>query len=87
MYGRVELVIDRHPGAVLVPNEAIWTEGDVVSVFVVQNGVVERRRITTGVGEGTLVEVVTGLAGDESVIIEGKELVREGQKVRAEAKK
>jgi len=87
MYGRVELVIDRHPGAVLVPNEAIWTEGDVVSVFVVQNGVVERRRIATGVGDGTLVEVVRGLAGDESVIIEGKELVREGQKVRAEMKK
>ena len=87
MYGRVELVIDRHPGAVLVPNEAIWTEGDVVSVFVVQDGVVGRRPITTGVGEGTLVEVVRGLAGDESVIVEGKELVREGQKVRAEMKK
>lgn len=87
MYGRVELVIDRHPGAVLVPNEAIWTEGDVVSVFVVQNGVVGRRPIATGVGDGTLVEVVRGLAGDESVIVEGKELVREGQKVRAEMKK
>ena len=87
MYGRVELVIDRHPGAVLVPNEAIWTEGDVVSVFVVQDGVVGRRPIATGVGDGTLVEVVRGLAGDESVIVEGKELVREGQKVRAEMKK
>ncbi|MEK7386751.1 MAG: efflux RND transporter periplasmic adaptor subunit [candidate division NC10 bacterium] len=87
MYGRVELVIDRHPGAVLVPNEAIWTEGDVVSVFVVQNGVVGRRPIATGVGDGALVEVIRGLAGDESVIVEGKELVREGQKVRAELKK
>jgi membrane fusion protein (multidrug efflux system) len=87
MYARVELVIDHHPGALLVPSEAIWTEGDVPSVFVVQNGVVGRRPITTGVGEGTLVEVVKGLAGDESVIVEGKELVREGQKVRAEVKK
>jgi len=87
MYARVELVIDHHPGAILVPSEAIWTEADLPSVFVVQNGVVGRRPITTGVGEGTLVEVVKGLAGDESVIIEGKELVREGQKVRAEMKK
>ena len=87
MYARVELVIDHHPGALLVPSEAIWTEADVPSVFVVQNGVVGRRPITTGVGEGTLVEVVKGLAGDESVIVEGKELVREGQKVRAEVKK
>lgn len=87
MYARVELVIERHPGAVLAPSEAIWTEGDVTSVFVVQDGVVGRRPITAGVGEGTLVEVVKGLAGDESVIVEGKELVREGQRVRAEMKK
>jgi len=49
--------------------------------------VVARRQIATGVGEGSLVEVVKGIAGEEQVIIEGKELVREGQRVRAEARK
>ena len=53
-------------------------------VTVVQNGVVSRRAVTTGVTQGTLVEVTKGLAGDESLVVEGKELVREGQKVRAE---
>jgi hypothetical protein len=54
---------------------------------VVDKGVVGRRPIATGVGEGTLVEVVRGIGGEEQVIIEGKELVREGQRVRAEARK
>jgi RND family efflux transporter MFP subunit len=87
MYARVELVIDRHPGAVLVPSEAIAADGENSAVFVVDNGVVGRRVITTGVGEGSLVEVVKGLSGEEQVIIEGKELVREGQRVRVEARK
>ena len=56
-------------------------------MFVVHNGVVGKRAIATGVGEGTLVEITKGLTGDELVIVEGKELVREGQRVQAEAKK
>jgi membrane fusion protein (multidrug efflux system) len=88
MYARVELLIDRHPGAILVQGEAIGNEGDTPVVYVVAaTGVVAKRTVTTGVAEGTLVEVTKGLTGDEAVIVDGKELVREGQKVRAEVKK
>lgn len=87
MYARVELVIDRHPGALLVPGEAISTDGDSSAVFVVDKGVVGRLPVTTGESEGTLVEIVKGLTGDEQVVIEGKELVRPGQRVRAEGRK
>jgi len=86
MYARVELVIDHHPQAILVPGEAVTGEGDDAVVWVVNaGGVVNKRKVATGVGEGTLVEVVKGLAVEDRVIVEGKELVREGQKVRAEA--
>jgi RND family efflux transporter MFP subunit len=87
MYARAELVIDRHPGAVLVPGEALTMENDRAVVMIVQNGVVSRRPVSTGVTEGTLVEVTRGLTGTESLIVEGKELVRDGQKVRAEPAK
>jgi membrane fusion protein (multidrug efflux system) len=88
MYARVELVIDHHPGALLVQGEAISNEGDAPVVYIVNaTGVVSKRAITTGVGEGTLVEVTKGLTGEERVIVEGKELVRDGQKVRAGVKK
>src|SRR5204862_270166 len=73
---------------ILVPSEAVTNEGDVPVVFVVDpSGVVGRRTIATGAVEGTLVEVTKGLQGSEAVIVDGKELVREGQKVRAEVKK
>ena len=87
MYARVELVIDHHPKAVLIENEAIRNEGDTPIVFTVDKGVVGRRTVTLGVTQGTLVEVLKGLSGTEQVIVEGKELVRNGQKVRAEVAK
>ncbi|MBI4271955.1 MAG: efflux RND transporter periplasmic adaptor subunit [Candidatus Rokubacteria bacterium] len=88
MYARVELIVGHHPGALLVPNEAIASETDgTTAVFVVRNGVVARRPVTTGVNEGTRVEITKGLAGDELVIVEGKELTREGVRVRAERRK
>ena len=87
MYARVELVIDHHPKAILVPGEAISGEGDDAVAWVVGPGnVVSKRTVKTGVGEGTLVEIVKGIATEDRVIVEGKELVREGQKVRAEAR-
>lgn len=84
MYARVELVIDHHPGALLVPSEALIGEGADARVLVVANGVVARRPVATGVMDGTLVEITKGLTGDETVVVEGKEIVREGQKVRVE---
>ena len=82
MYARVELVVDRHPKAILIENEAIRNEGDTPVVFTVTNGVVARKVITVGVTEGTLVEVTKGLEGGEQVIVEGTQKVREGGEVR-----
>lgn len=87
MYARVELVIDHHPGALLVPGEAITVEDAVSVVYVVRDGVVARTPVGTGVGEGTLVEVTKGLGAEELVIVAGKELVRAGQRVKTQAVK
>jgi len=87
LYARVELITGHHPNALLLPNEAIAVDGDASAVFVVADGIVSRRPVTTGAGEGTLVEILKGLTGDELVIVEGKELTREGLRVRAELKK
>ena len=83
MYARVELLVATHPGALLVLGDAVRLEGGAPVLYLVQDGTVARRPVTLGITEGTWVEVTKGLSGDEAVIAEGKELVREGQKVRA----
>ncbi|MBI4562765.1 MAG: efflux RND transporter periplasmic adaptor subunit, partial [Candidatus Rokubacteria bacterium] len=83
MYARVELLVTTHPGALLVPGEAVRFEDGTPVLYLVQDGTVVRRPVAVGVAEGTLVEITHGLSGDEPVIVEGKELVRDGQKVHA----
>ncbi len=83
MYARVELAVATHPGALLVSGEAVRFENDRPVLYVVQDGAVMRREVAVGATEGTLLEITKGLTGGEAVIVEGKELVQEGQKVRA----
>jgi len=83
MYARVELLVATHPRSLLVPGEVLKYEEGKPTLYLVKDGTVARRAVKVGVTEGTLVEVTEGLSGDEWVIVEGKELVREGLKVSA----
>lgn len=68
----------------LVPEAAIVPEHGKTFVFVVRDGVVERREVRTGKRRPGEVEIVTGLREHEQVVIEGTQNVREGSRVQAE---
>ena len=66
---------------VLVPREAVRAEGDRRYAFVVKDGRVERRAVSTGRERGSDIEVVAGLRrGEEVVVRSGREL-RDGARV------
>jgi len=52
------------------------------SVMVVRNNVVEPVAVELGAADARGVEIVKGLAAGDQVILQGKDLVRQGQKVR-----
>ena len=80
MFLTVNLQRDR--GEVLVaPEEAIVPERGGQFVFVVQNGVAEKRAVTLGRRIPGFVEVVTGLSSGDTIITEGTHKVRDGSKV------
>lgn len=81
MYARVELVLEVRRGALLLPLEAISATGARPSVLVVREGKVTSVPVELGVADGPQVQVVKGLGPDDQVIVQGKELVREGQAV------
>ena len=81
MFARVDVRIDQHADALLVPLEAIVTRRDDNSLFVVEGGLVERRDVTMGyVSDGT-VEVLTGVAAGEWVVTTGHGGLRNGARV------
>lgn len=54
-----------------IPRAALRKDGGQDIVFVVTNGVAERRAVRVGGGQGDTVEVVTGLAVGERVVVDG----------------
>lgn len=68
----------------LIPEAAIVPEQGKTFVFVVRDGVVERREVRTGKRRPGEVEIVEGLRENEHVVVEGTQNVRDGTRVQEE---
>jgi membrane fusion protein (multidrug efflux system) len=82
MYGRGAIVVEVHPGAVVVPVSAVVFVDAKPFVFVVEGDVVHRQALTTGVDGGDWFEVTAGLRAGQDVVTAGVEGLAEGMKVR-----
>jgi membrane fusion protein, multidrug efflux system len=81
MFMTVSLQGDVAP-TMLVPEEAVVPERGRTYVFVVANGVVQRREVRTGKRRPGDVEIVEGIAEGERVVVEGLQNIREGTAVQ-----
>ncbi|MFQ5789158.1 MAG: efflux RND transporter periplasmic adaptor subunit [Acidobacteriota bacterium] len=85
MYGHVTLTLDERPQALTVPAESVWNEGGRQYVLAVEDGVVVKLEVTGGLDDGRVVEIVTGLEGNERVIMGDRSGLRGGMEVVEEA--
>ncbi len=87
MYANVTLLLDEHRQVLAIPPASIMNggEGNGKSVYVVHNNKAHRVPITTGIDDGLWVEVVSGLTGDEDIVVVGKASLKEGQAVKVSA--
>jgi RND family efflux transporter MFP subunit len=68
----VNIEAERHADVVLIPAVAIVREGEETAVFVASGGRAQRRPVRIGLGDGTLVEIVSGIKAGEKVIVDGQ---------------
>lgn len=87
MSARVQIVLGTNPNALMVPEQAIWPNGDEKMVYVVKDGVAKLVPVTLGVRQPGLVEVVTGLKAGDEVITAGQLKLFDGAKVMTAAPK
>jgi len=71
MFGRMNIVYDKHENALQVPRSAISERAGESSVFVVENDTGIRKTVTTGFSDGGMIEVTSGLTDGEQVITIG----------------
>jgi membrane fusion protein (multidrug efflux system) len=79
----IELVLDQHDDALLVPEEALLLRGSDAYVYVVgEDQTVARRQVTVGERRRGEAEITEGLEGGETIVVAGLQTIAEGQKVR-----
>ena len=82
MYANVTLQLKNHPDALQLRDSAIGTGPEGSYVFVVRDGTIERVPVTTGIREGTSVEILSGLRGGEKVVAALDPGLTEGEAVK-----
>jgi HlyD family secretion protein len=64
-----------------IPSAALLTNGNTVTVWLVQNGVARSRQITLGAQGDTTVQVLSGLAAGDRIVTAGADVVTAGENV------
>lgn len=82
MSASVIAVLGERPNSLIIPDEAVFAEGNQAFVFVVQpDNSVLRTPITLGARQAATVEVITGLSAGAKVIRAGHQKLYDGAKV------
>ena len=83
MYGRVTVVLEKHPGAITIPADALRIEGEMQFVYSVVDGVARKVEVETGFNDGAKIEVIKGLEGTEDIVVAARGFLAEEVKVNS----
>jgi RND family efflux transporter MFP subunit len=82
MFAQVQVVADQKPDAIVVAREAIVRQGTSSVVFVNNNGKAEQRQVQTGLSDNTNIEIVSGVAPGEQVVVVGQNSLHDGTPIQ-----
>ncbi len=81
MYAEAVQKVDKHPGALSIPIEAVSSDKDPTVYVINQDQQIEERPITIGLETPSRCEVKSGLKEGDLVLIGSRALVKTGEKV------
>ena len=81
---RAEIVVAQHPDVVTAPRSALLYAGEQAYLFVADGDHAQRRGIKIGVRDGEVVEILTGLADGEALIVAGNAVLEDGMLIRTQ---
>lgn len=87
MFVNVHIIIDTHRNTVLVPKTAIVYENEAMHVFVVRDSLAHKITLDAGFQDYEKVEVRSGIAANESVILVGQAGLKDKTKVKVVAQR
>ena len=82
MFGRIEVVYDKHNDALTIPRVALLEDEGEPAVFVVRANKAVRTSVGLGYTNGEIAEVRSGLKEGDAVVTAGKVAIRDGSAVQ-----
>ena len=82
MFADVFVETDRRQGVLVMPKAALSVDSIGDTVYVVGDGVAQRREVELGFAEGDFVEAVSGLADGEQVVVVGQDGLSDGTPIQ-----
>ena len=84
MYASVRVKVERRPNAIVAPITTIARKGNVATVYVInKDGIVEERTVKLGLESPFKIELLTGVAEGELLVVGNRTGFKPGQKVTA----
>lgn len=84
-FARVRLTVDQRADAIVVPEQAIFPRGDKQFAYVVVDGKAQLRELHIGQRHPGKVEVLSGLAAEDKLVVAGLQHLGDGAAVDATA--
>jgi len=78
----IGIVREQHPTALLLPRESVIRELRAAHVFISEDGTAVKKAVELGLEEGDLVEVISGVAEGDNVVVAGQGALDDGQKIK-----
>lgn len=82
MFAEVEIVVASKPKSLLLPQEALLKQNQQFYVYVIEGDRVRRRDVATGWAQGGAMEIASGLAPEDRVVVEGQTRLTEQSKIQ-----
>ncbi len=81
MFIKAAILSEKHDSTIVIPKETIISRQDGKVVFTVENGIATEKKITTGLENMDVIEVLSGLKVNDRLVISGFETLRNKSKV------
>ncbi len=81
MFAKVTLILRQRDNALLVPQQAVRSQADMATVFVVKGGVAHRREVTTGLQNGSQIEILGQIDAGATVVVAGHNQLKDNAPV------
>jgi RND family efflux transporter MFP subunit len=81
MFIKAAIRIEKRDSTIVIPKQTIISRQDGKVVFTVENGIATEKKITTGLENSDVIEVLSGLKINDRLVISGFETLRNKSKV------